>query len=67
MRSDDNASLPALDASTPGALLRHRLQAEYRRLAELERTRRGLDGDLEQCRRRIAALEALTDHSEAQR
>lgn len=57
--------LPAADASTPGVVLRFKLQAAYRELAALERQARALAADLDNCRARVRALERLA-HGEAQ-
>lgn len=61
-----HASLPAADASTPGAVLRSKLQAAYRELAQLERQLADVRADLERQRQRVAAVERLA-HGEGQR
>lgn len=53
------ASLPAADASTPGAVLRLELQAAYRELAALERHLADLRADLDRQRQRVTALERV--------
>lgn len=57
--------LPAADASTPGAVLRFKLQSAYRELAALERQLADVRADLARHRQRVAALERLA-HGEAQ-